>query len=129
LGSVLTIKKLYTICNHIVEKSENISIEAINLNQEEFQKKYSDWEIQKFTSHEIVLYKEIKDYCGEHYSLKDINGYIGIYKLDKNDNEAELVKVTNISTEYLPETDLIKMKNGIKVYTDKELNKMLEDFE
>jgi len=76
-NSILTIKKLYTKCNHIIEKSENIPVEVTNLNQQDFQKKYEDWEIQKFTAHEIVLYKEENDYCGEHYLLKDINRICG----------------------------------------------------
>ena len=38
---------------------------------------------------------------------------------------------TEISTEFLPETDLLKMQSekGIEVFGKEELNKMLEDFE
>ena len=128
-NSVLTIKKLYTRCNHILEDSEKIVGELTNLNREEFQEKYKDWEIQKFTSDEIVLHKEVDDYCKEHYMLKETNGYIGIYELDKDETQTKLIKVTNIPVEYLAEEDVMKIEEGIKVYTAKELNKTLEDFE
>lgn len=128
-NSKLTIKKLYAQCNHIIQGSEEISVQLTNLNQEEFQKEYSDWEIQKFTSDEIVLYKEVDDFCGEHYKLKEENGFIAIYELDKNDNEVKIIKVTDIPTEYLTDTDLINIEKGMIVYTKQELNKILEDFE
>lgn len=52
-----------------------------------------------------------------------------MYELDANNNEVNLIKVTDIPTEYLTETDLIEIEKGMKVYTTKELNKILEDFE
>jgi len=60
--------------------------------------------------------------------LKEENGYIAIYKLDENEN-AQFFQTTEISTDYLAEEDLSKIREGIKVYTEKELNKTLEDFE
>ena len=126
---ILTIKKLYTDCNHILQTSEEISDKFTNLNEEEFKKEYPDWEVQKFTSGEIVLYKEINDFCDEHYRLKDLDGNIAIYELDKNGNETKLLEVTDILTQYLTETDLIELENGMNIYTKQELNKAIEDFE
>ena len=98
------------------------------MTEEELKERFSDWEVQKFTPTEIVLYKEVEEFCNEHYLLKEENGYITIYKLDENDN-AEFFNTTEIPTEYLAEEDLEQIKNGMKVYTDVELNKTLEDFE
>lgn len=67
--------------------------------------------------------------CKEHYSVKEQDGFIAIYELDENDNEISLIKVTDIPTEYLTETDLIEIEKGMKVYTTRELNKILEDLE
>ena len=98
------------------------------MTEEELKDRFSDWEIQKFTPTEIVLYKEVDEFCNEHYLLKEEDGYITIYKLDENENET-LYETTEIPTEYLPEEDLEKIQNGMKIYTEKELNKTLEDFE
>ena len=36
---------------------------------------------------------------------------------------------TDISVQYLPETDRINIKNGLNVYGSQNLDKILEDFE
>lgn len=126
---ILTIKKLYTKCDHIIESSKEIEESAINLNQDEFEKKYKDWEVQKFTSDEIVLYEEVDDFCHEHYRIKDVDGKIGIYEVDEDGNGINLIKITDIWSAYLTELDQMDIEKGIDVYTKRELNKTLEDFE
>ena len=56
------------------------------------------------------------------------DGEIAIFKLDQNNNQTFLEK-TDISTEYLTEKDLENIKRGIIIYSKKELNKTIEDFE
>lgn len=124
----LILKVYYDKCEHLIEKRQLIEDTVVNMTEQELREKFSEWEIQKFTSTEIVLYKEVNEFCGEHYLLKDKDGYIAIYQTDENENK-ELIKTTEISTEYLAEEDLKNIKQGIKVYTKKELNKTLEDFE
>lgn len=75
-----------------------------------------------------MLYKEKNEFCNEHYMLKEKDGNIAIFKLDKNNNESFL-EDTEIAIEYLAEEDLEKIKQGITIYTKKELNKTIEDFE
>jgi len=125
---MITLKVYYEICEHLIETRKNIEEPQVNLTEEELKRKFPDWEIQKFTSNEIVLYKEINEFCNEHFLLKEEDGYISIYKLDKNNN-SQFFQTTEISTDYLAEEDLNKIRSGIKVYTQKELNKILEDFE
>ena len=75
-----------------------------------------------------MLYKEIDEFCKEHYVLKEKDGCIAVFNIDENNNE-ELERITDISIKYLEEEDLARIKEGIFVYTKKELNKTLEDFE
>lgn len=125
---IITLKIYYETCEHLIESRKNIGEAEVNMTEEELKQRFIDWELQKFTSDEIVLYKEVKDFCNEHFLLKEEDGYVAIYKLNKNEN-AEFYKTTEISIEYLAEKDLEQIKKGIKVYTEKELNKTLEDFE
>ena len=60
--------------------------------------------------------------------LKEKDGNIAIYKLDNNNNQTFL-EDTEIAIEYLTEEDLEKIQQGIIIYTRKELNKTIEDFE
>lgn len=124
----LTLKMYYKTCEHIIEKSKNIEQNLVNLTEEQLKNQLQEWEIQKFTPEQIVLYKEVDDFCNEHYKLKIENGYVRIYELDKQNNE-KLLKSTDISSEYLTSQDLEKLKDGVEVYTRKELNKTIEDFE
>ena len=84
--------------------------------------------IQTFSSNEIVLYKQEEGSCGEHYLLKSENGIVSIYQVLDNGN-LEKIEETEISVEYLPETDKINMEKGIEVNGKQNLNQLLEDFE
>lgn len=58
------------------------------------------------------------------YELKEYEGNIAIFKL----NENLPYKITSISIKDLPEKDHNLLKKGIKVYSEKELNVLLEDY-
>ena len=89
---------------------------------------YSDWKIEGYSPNEIVIYKEYDGICGDHYIVKEHNGVIGIYKLDSVGNEI-FVEDTELQIQYLPEIDIIKLKEGITALGQAELNSVLEDFE
>ena len=125
---IITLKIYYNKCEHLLESKQKIEDTEVNLTEEELKERFSDWEVQKFTPTEIVLYKEVNEFCNEHYLLKEKDGYIAIFKLDENNNQTFL-ELTDISTQYLTEEDLEKIQEGIAIYTKKELNKTLEDFE
>lgn len=125
---VIVLKVYHTACEHLIETRKNIEEAEVNMTEAELKNEFQDWEIQKFTPTEIVLYKEVPEFCDEHYLLRDEDGYITIYKLNEK-GETEFFNKTEIATKYLAQEDLDRMKTGLKVYTDKELNKTLEDFE
>ncbi len=123
-----TIKTYYPKCGHITSQYQNLPQELVNLTRSEIQEKYQDYQIEKFASNEIILYQEHEGECGEHYLVKDKEGTITIYKVLEDGTEKE-EEVTGITTEYLPETDIISMKNGLRVNGRQELNRLIEDFE
>ena len=120
--------KYYKKCGHTVTSIENIPREFINKNIEEIQEKYNDWIIEEANNKQITLYKEFDEECGEHYLVKDNNGYITIYTID-SDGKETLVEPTEIYIRYLPEIDKEKLKNGVKLNGKEELNAYIEDFE
>ena len=63
-----------------------------------------------------------------HFVLREDEGKITVYKINEN-NEEEIYEKTEISVEYLSETDKGKISDGIKVNGIEELNQLLEDFE
>ena len=127
-NAVITFEKFYKECEHTVKRYEKVNDNLVNATREQVEEKYNNWILKDFSKDKIVFYQEIEGQCGEHYMLRDIDGKINIYKLDENGNEA-LMDETDIATEYLTETDMIDMENGIIVYGKENLNQLLEDFE
>ena len=127
-NSSITYKTFYKGCGHTKEEYNNMPQELINLTQKELEEKYTDWTVEKFASNEVILIKEEEGECGEHYLVKEKDGKVVIYKILRNGEEQEFEQ-TQISTDYLTETDKIEMKNGIRVNGRQELNQLIEDFE
>ena len=46
-----------------------------------------------------------------------------------SDGTESIYEKTNISSEYLTQTDLINMQDGLEIYGQEELNQIIEDFE
>ena len=121
-------KTYYTKCEHITIEKDQVQEVMVNKTKEELEKIYRNWNIVTFRSDEVLFYKELEEICDEHYMLKELDGYIAIYTLDEQDNPT-LKEMTAIVTAYLPEEDVQRLKEGIKLIGKEELNQALEDYE
>ena len=124
----LVIKKYYKECGHTTEEKRNVAQDMVNKTQEEIEKLYPDYKVESFFNNKIVLIKEEEGQCDEHYIVRDENSNIMIYKI-LSDGKEEIYQNTGISTEYLPETDKISLRDGIKVFGRENFNSIIEDFE
>ncbi len=124
----LTTKTYYRKCGHTKSEYSNLPSDFVNLTKDEIQEKYQEYEIEDFATNAIILYQQKEGDCGEHYMVKDKDGMVTVYQVLEDGSEEEL-ETTGITTEYLPETDKINMKNGIQVNGKQELNQLIEDFE
>ena len=122
-----TFQKHYLVCDHTAIEYTNIPQEAVNKTEKELQQEYSDWKVEKFTENEVILSKDFEGECGEHYVLRNVDGNIVVFKI-VNGIEEEYEK-TDISVDYMTETDKISFENGLKVYGKQNLSQILEDFE
>ena len=127
-NAILILKKYYTKCDHTINEYVELPKELVNLTKEQVQEKYADWQVIGFEKGKITLYKEFNDVCGEHFKLKIEDGKVVVYTVN-NDGTETLYEKTNISSEYLTETDLINMQDGLEIYGKEELNQVIEDFE
>ena len=125
---LLILKKYYNECNHTINEYVDVPQDLVNGTEEDLKKEYPYWQIEKYSSNEIILYKEFNSNCGQHFVLREDEGKITVYKINEN-NEEEIYEKTEISVEYLSETDKGKISEGIKVNGIEELNQLLEDFE
>lgn len=127
-NATIVFEVYYNKCKHREVKEEKADTSLVNLNEQEIQEQYKEWTIKQFSEEKVILYKDVDEYCDNHYVLREKDGYIGIFKVKKN-GEEKLEELTSVLVQYLPETDNINIKNGLKVYTKENLNKILEDFE
>ena len=127
-NAILILKKYYTQCDHTINEYVELPQELVNMTKEEVQAQYPDWEVIGFEQGKITLYKEFDNVCGEHFKLRVEDGKVVVY-IGNNDGPESVYEKTNISSEYLTETDLINMQDGLEIYGKEELNQIIEDFE
>lgn len=127
-NTTFIIKKYYEQCGHTTTDYVEIPADFVNMTQKELEESYQDWQIKSFSSKEVTLFKYENGFCNEHYVLREEDGVIVVYIIDENGNE-KLKEKTGINTKYLPQTDLIAIKNGIYIYGNEELYTALEDYE
>ena len=127
-NTIFVIKKYYEKCGHTTTDYIDIPEDFINMTSKEIEKVCKDWQIKVFSSSEVVLFKYENGFCNEHYVLREEDGFIVVYIIDENGKET-IKERTEISTQYLPQTDLISIKNGIYIYGNEELYSALEDYE
>lgn len=124
----LVIVKNYDSCGHTTKEYAEILPEMVNRNQEEIEQMYPNFTIQSFDKNELIVEKNENGFCGEHYILRDDNGTVIVNSVDENNKET-LYERTSISTKYLTQTDIINLKDGIRVYGKENLNSLIEDYE
>lgn len=127
-NSQLILKKYYAKCEHTINEYVEMPEELVNMTEEEVKLQYPDWEVIGFEPNKVTLYKEFDDVCGEHFKLRIEEGKVVIYLVNQDGTES-LYEKTDISSEYLTETDLINMQDGLEIFGKEELNKIIEDFE
>jgi len=127
-NAFITFKEIYEGCGHTKVDFVEVPQDFVNLSEDELKDKYSDWNIEKFTDTDIVLSKEFKGSCDEHFIVKDVDGVVTVFKI-KEDGTEEEYQITDIATEYLTDTDKIEMEKGISVNGKQNLNQLIEDYE
>ena len=61
------------------------------------------------------------------YYLCDTGGRVAVYHCDADGTAGALLTVTGIYTNLLPENDALRIKQGIRVHSELELDQLLED--
>ena len=124
----ITFKVKYKKCGHVTSNCERVKDTLVNKTKEELQKEYINWNIEEFSEGNIVLSKDEEGYCNEHYLVQDKDGRVVVYKI-LEDGTKQNYEQTEISTEYLSDSDKIQIKEGIRINGKQNLNQLIEDFE
>lgn len=125
----LGLKRKHLGCNHVSFEFVDLPKELINKTEDEVKTLYKEWKIEEFFENKVILYKEVKGICDEHFYIGLGEEFIEIYRvIDEKENKV-LYKKTDVSKNYLTEEDIKKLEEGIKVYGKDILSSVIEDFE
>ena len=123
----MIIKKTFGKCEHSEVNILDVPKEIINFTKSELQEKYTGWKIEKFSSDEVILYREIDANCNDHFVLREKDGKIAVYN-ELTKDKMNLIETLDVDTNLLSEEDKKNLKTGIKVYGENELNSLIEDY-
>ena len=126
--AIIKMKQYYKKCGHTTENEFSVPEDIINMNQKQVEKYYFGWHVDSFSSSEIIVSKENRGICDEHYIIRDVDGLVNVYCIKDNNSES-LVYSTQIETKYLPKEDNEKLKQGISIVGKENLSSLLEDYE
>ena len=131
--SIISILIIGIIIFNFLKTSREESIDIVK-NETNLSKFVTDECIDEWEDYSITLQEELSEASNvltdesKTYTLKAENGYINIYYLNEK-NEEVLYKVTDISTKFLEEEDILKLETGIEIIGIQNVNMLLEDFE
>ncbi len=79
------------------------------------------------SAEESLAAQAVPELSAQGYLLQDKGGRVAVYRCDADGTAGALLTVTGIYTNLLPENDALRIKQGIRVYSELELDQLLED--
>ncbi len=123
----LKLKTNYLKCGHSIVDKHQIDESLVNKTQAELEAIYFEYDVEKFDEDEIILVRDKDAECGEHYVVKNVDGFLEIYKILESGEEI-LYEKTEIAVDYLTETDKLSIEQGLFIEGREQLNSLLEDY-
>jgi len=125
-GAIIIIEKKYTKCGHVISSKIDVPIDMINLTESQLKLAFKNWNIVKFSPEKIIISQKIHSKCRNHFILKEKDGFVAVYYQQPIDGIA-LKEVTPLLAKNLPQKERSRLKDGIKIESQKELAQTLED--
>lgn len=79
------------------------------------------------SAEESLAAQAVPELSPQGYLLQDKGGRVAVYRCDADGTAGALLTVTGIYTNLLPENDALRIKQGIRVHSELELDQLLED--
>lgn len=79
------------------------------------------------SAEESLAAQAVPELSAQGYLLQDNGGRVAVYRCDADGTAGALLTVTGIYTNLLPENDALRIKQGIRVHSELELDQLLED--
>lgn len=118
----------YKLCGDIISERRKPHKEEIGTKEEAIDSLFSDWTIEKFTEKQLVLSKQIDNYCPNHYILKEQGGLVAIYA-PLEEEGLEIIKHTSVKVRSLPPNLQQEVEKGMVVGSLEEIEYIIESWQ
>ena len=119
----------YALCGHEIITNVDVTKDMMNLSYDELKNRYRGYEFINLDDDNIILKRNINDYCNEHFLVKIEDEKICIYVIH-SDNTQEFISLLDIPIDTLRQNDRYMLKTtGITIFGKESLYKFLEDFD
>lgn len=79
------------------------------------------------SAEESLAAQAVPELSAQGYLLQDKGGRVAVYRCSADGTAGALLTVTGIYTNLLPKNDALRIKQGIRVHSELELDQLLED--
>ena len=124
-GAQVVIRYHHTACNHIYEEKLDPA-ETRGMSKSDLIIRYSNMELQEFSTSGAVLTCTLSSYCPEHYLVKLNGTKLCIYRTRVGTEEQILVKELNVDTSGMDTTDF---QEGVLFDSMEDIESFLENLE
>ncbi len=126
---ILTLERTYTICKHTITDEMPMGTRYVGKTSEELSLAYPLWQLVEFTPEKVMFTVDIDGYCPEHYVIKEEDGYLVVYRPEKETGALYPVEKTGISYDRLTPDMQDKVDIGLAVDTIEDVEYLMEDWE
>ena len=129
--TIIIFNKTFKKANYKTHDEVLIPNDKTSMTQDEFQKEYPTWQIDKFSSSRVVMHKNIDSYPPGYYKISYMynidSEYITVFTYDKEGRE-KVYKITKTPLDLLDAQTIKEIKKGIIINDKEELNRKLENY-
>ncbi len=112
----------------IIEKNEEIPpYFLIDMTEENLKRSFNDWTITKFTPEEVIMRKVVSGKSNQYYVIGEQEGYVAVF-YEMETNGTCLKEITDTPLSALSEDEQKRLREGIHVFGEDALVRILEDF-
>ena len=125
-GAVVVYRQHDTRTGVTSERTEPAPVFLVNRTHEHITRTFNSWQVVSFDEQELILEQTIESQPMVAYTMSVSDSHIAIFRGQMS--HGNLLEVTTIPVDHLPEVEIARLERGIGLMDRNELIRRLEDF-
>jgi len=121
--------RFYTLCKDVVVEKRKPFKEEIGSDISGIRARFNDWDVEEFSEIQVVLKKEIDNYCSNHYIVQEQGGLVTIYIPVEEKEGLEVLNQTSIKVSSLHPALQEEIEEGLVVDSLEQVEILMESWE